>query len=113
MLRLRYFIFSLLIDNSCSRNGPAFKSSGWSKWTHWTKCSITCGAKGTQWRVRSCTSDRVQSDCLGPNTEVGKKYVRLRLDNANNCDVVSSFEKESRDSYINKKCIILNTCTKL
>ncbi|RLV76526.1 hypothetical protein DV515_00016885, partial [Chloebia gouldiae] len=49
---------------------------GWSPWSDWTKCSVTCGS-GTQMRGRSC--DVTRSACTGP-------HIQTRMCSFKKCD---------------------------
>ena len=38
----------------------------WNSWSQWTTCSVTCGASGFKYRVRSCFGGGVtQGGCQG------------------------------------------------
>ncbi|XP_061414837.1 thrombospondin-1-like isoform X1 [Lethenteron reissneri] len=52
------------------------KGEGWSPWSEWTECSVSCGT-GSQQRGRSC--DRISSTCEGPSIQIRKCHTK-------NCD---------------------------
>ncbi|XP_053794370.1 thrombospondin-2 isoform X2 [Vidua chalybeata] len=58
----------------CSHSDDS--EEGWSPWSDWTKCSVTCGS-GTQMRGRSC--DVTRSACAGP-------HIQTRMCSFKKCD---------------------------
>eukprot|EP00064_Thunnus_orientalis_P001305 superscaffoldBa00000088_g1307 len=59
----------------CPRCGTPsdYAEDGWSPWSEWTHCSVSCG-RGIQQRGRSC--DRINNNCEGTSVQTRECYLQ-------------------------------------
>ena len=66
-----------MLEQSCNRLHCTMRAvlstvdGGWSKWTQWGSCSVTCGG-GIYKRSRECNNPSPENggkDCIGDNSE--------------------------------------------
>uniref|UniRef100_A0A3B3B7R9 Thrombospondin 1b n=1 Tax=Oryzias melastigma TaxID=30732 RepID=A0A3B3B7R9_ORYME len=59
----------------CPRCGTPsdYAEDGWSPWSEWTRCSVSCG-RGIQQRGRSC--DRINNNCEGTSVQTRDCYLQ-------------------------------------
>uniref|UniRef100_A0A8C7YMK6 Thrombospondin 1b n=1 Tax=Oryzias sinensis TaxID=183150 RepID=A0A8C7YMK6_9TELE len=68
---LEEFLYGLLFSLCCSASDYA--EDGWSPWSEWTHCSVSCG-RGIQQRGRSC--DRINNNCEGTSVQTRDCYLQ-------------------------------------
>uniref|UniRef100_A0A8C6USJ7 Thrombospondin 1b n=1 Tax=Neogobius melanostomus TaxID=47308 RepID=A0A8C6USJ7_9GOBI len=57
----------------CPRCASDYAEDGWSPWSEWTHCSVSCG-RGIQQRGRSC--DRINNNCEGTSVQTRDCYLQ-------------------------------------
>ncbi|XP_065187399.1 SCO-spondin-like isoform X2 [Sycon ciliatum] len=85
---------------------------GWSAWSNWTGCSVSCGSVGFQERRRACNSpepDALGNDCSGQSNE-------LRLCRPPECPIDGGFSNWTEPTPCTQSCgtglqVQLRTCT--
>uniref|UniRef100_A0A3Q3WQX5 Thrombospondin-1 n=1 Tax=Mola mola TaxID=94237 RepID=A0A3Q3WQX5_MOLML len=77
----------------CPRCGTLsdYAEDGWSPWSEWTHCSVSCG-RGIQQRGRSC--DRINNNCEGTSVQTRDCYLQ-------ECDKQMSVFHNQDGSWIN------------